>query len=102
MPLTKYTKWDGVDWESLSLEDLQGTLDFALLFMVVHEVPDKAGLFNDMFAMLKPGGKVLFFEPKGHVKPADFENSLHLAKAAGFKISDERPMQKGLCAFLLK
>ena len=31
MPLTKYTKWDGVDWESLSLEDLLERLaDFLL------------------------------------------------------------------------
>jgi Ca-activated chloride channel family protein len=31
MPLTKYSKWDGVDWESLSLEDLLERLaDFLL------------------------------------------------------------------------
>jgi len=31
MPFTKYTKWDGVDWESLSLEDLLERLaDFLL------------------------------------------------------------------------
>src|SRR6185436_6172882 len=31
MPFTKYTKWNGVDWESLSLEDLLERLaDFLL------------------------------------------------------------------------
>src|ERR1044072_5385457 len=31
MPFTKYSKWDGVDWESLSLEDLLDRLaDFLL------------------------------------------------------------------------
>src|SRR5512143_3948866 len=31
MPLTKYSKWEGVDWESLSLEDLlERIADFLL------------------------------------------------------------------------
>jgi ubiquinone/menaquinone biosynthesis C-methylase UbiE len=89
----------GKDYNVIELHE---KLDFALLFMVVHEVPDQTGLFKDMYAMLKPGGKILFFEPKGHVKPIDFEKSLQLAQAAGLKISKEKPMQKGLCAFLVK
>jgi ubiquinone/menaquinone biosynthesis C-methylase UbiE len=89
----------GKNYNPVNLND---TLDFALLFMVVHEVPDKAGLFRDMFAMLKQGGKILFFEPKGHVSEDDFDKSLRFAKNAGFKISDEKPMKKGLNAFLLK
>jgi 2-polyprenyl-3-methyl-5-hydroxy-6-metoxy-1,4-benzoquinol methylase len=87
--------------KNYNTNDLPEKLDFVLLFMVVHEVPDKAGLFNDLFAMLKPGGKILFFEPKGHVKSEDFENSLQLAKRAGLKVSEEKPI-KGLCAFLIK
>jgi 2-polyprenyl-3-methyl-5-hydroxy-6-metoxy-1,4-benzoquinol methylase len=43
--------------------ELKDKLDFVLLFMVAHEVPDQATLFKDLFAMLKPGGKILFFEP---------------------------------------
>ena len=82
--------------------DLHEELDFALLFAVVHEVPDKAGLFRDMFAMLKTGGKVLFAEPKGHVKPTDFEKSIQLAKTAGFIVSEAKPMNNGLCVFLVK
>ena len=77
-------------------------LDFVLLFMVAHEVPDQATLFNDLYSMLKPGGKILFFEPQGHVKPDDFEKSLQLANAVGFKISEEKPLKKGLGVFLVK
>lgn len=88
--------------KNYDVKELQNKLDFALLFAVVHEVPDKGGLFKDIFAMLKPGGKVLFAEPKGHVKPADFEKSLLMAKQAGFIISAEKPMNKGLSAFLVK
>jgi 2-polyprenyl-3-methyl-5-hydroxy-6-metoxy-1,4-benzoquinol methylase len=82
--------------------ELKNKLDFVLLFMVAHEVPDQATLFNELFAMLKSGGKILFFEPQGHVKPEDFEKSIQLAKAAGFKIPKEKPIKKGLGAFLVK
>jgi SAM-dependent methyltransferase len=88
--------------ENYNAIDLHETLDFALLFAVVHEVPDKVGLFRDMFAMLKTGGKILFTEPKGHVKPADFEKSIQLAKTAGFSVLEEKPVSKGLCVFLIK
>lgn len=76
-------------------DELANQLDFVLLFAVVHEVPDKENLFRDIYSMLKPGGKVLFAEPKGHVKPDDFENSLQIAQKAGFKRMDEKPMKKG-------
>jgi 2-polyprenyl-3-methyl-5-hydroxy-6-metoxy-1,4-benzoquinol methylase len=81
---------------------LKNQLDFVLLFMVAHEVPDQKNLFSDLYAMLKTGGKILFFEPQGHVKPEDFERSIQFAKAAGFKVSEEKPIKKGLGAFLVK
>jgi 2-polyprenyl-3-methyl-5-hydroxy-6-metoxy-1,4-benzoquinol methylase len=82
--------------------ELSDKLDFLLLFAVAHEVPDKKQLFHDLYKMLKPGGRILFAEPKGHVKPADFEKSLQLAKEAGLTVSDEKPMPKGLNIFLVK
>lgn len=82
--------------------ELGGKIDFTMLFAVVHEVPDKKQLFSNLYKMSKPGSKVLFAEPKGHVTPEDYTKSLQLARSAGYKVMDERPMQKGLCAFLLK
>jgi len=87
---------------SYNTAELSGKLDFVLLFAVLHEVPDKAGLFNDIFTMLRPGGKILFAEPKGHVTTKEFENSLLLAGKAGLRVSEEKPDLKGLCAFLVK
>jgi ubiquinone/menaquinone biosynthesis C-methylase UbiE len=81
---------------------LQEKLDFVLLFMVVHEIPDKAGLFKDIYSMLKPRGKVLFFEPKGHVSPDDFKISLDIAQNTGLKMLDEKPLKNNLCVFLEK
>jgi 2-polyprenyl-3-methyl-5-hydroxy-6-metoxy-1,4-benzoquinol methylase len=83
-------------------DELAGILDFVLLFMVVHEVPDKKQLFSDLNKMLKPGGKILFAEPKGHVSAEDFERSLHLAKEAGLKVLDDKPVARMLGAMLVK
>jgi 2-polyprenyl-3-methyl-5-hydroxy-6-metoxy-1,4-benzoquinol methylase len=88
--------------KTFNTDELINKIDFTMLFAVVHEVPDKEKLFMDLFKMSKPGGKVLFAEPKGHVTIESFEKSLLLAKKAGFKVTEEKPMSKGLCAFLVK
>jgi 2-polyprenyl-3-methyl-5-hydroxy-6-metoxy-1,4-benzoquinol methylase len=82
--------------------ELREKLDFVLLFYVVHEVPDKQQLFNDIYKMIKPGGKVLFAEPKGHVKPEAFNKSVGMAQNSGLKVMEEKPLQKGLSVFLTK
>lgn len=82
--------------------ELTDRLDFVLLFAVVHEVPDKRQLFNDIFGMLKAGGKVLFAEPKGHVSPEDFRRSVDMASLAGLAVSPEKPLDNGLSCLLVK
>lgn len=82
--------------------ELTGRLDFVLLFAVVHEVPDKQQLFNDIFSMLKAGGKILFAEPKGHVSPEDFRRSVEMARKAGLKVSPDKPLNNGLSCILVK
>jgi ubiquinone/menaquinone biosynthesis C-methylase UbiE len=66
---------------SLLIEDLSNKIDFVLLFAMVHEVPDQKKLFAEVSRTLKPGSKVLFAEPKGHVKRHQFEESIHLAQS---------------------
>jgi len=77
-------------------------IDFTLLFYVVHEIPDKAKLFNDIFRMTKRGGRVLFTEPSGHVSAIDFERSKHMAMSAGFAVTDEKPTSSGLSVLLVR
>jgi ubiquinone/menaquinone biosynthesis C-methylase UbiE len=63
-------------------------VDFILAFYMVHEVPDKAALFQQMRAVLKVNGTLLLVEPKlFHVSRKDFESTLGVAKNAGFTIS---------------
>lgn len=88
--------------KNYDVANLHGEIDFALLFAVVHEVPDKETLFSDLYAMLKPGAKILFAEPKGHVSDNDFKHSISIAKKYGFTVLNQKPMTKGLSVFLAK
>ena len=68
---------------SLCVGDCAGTVDFALLFAVVHEVPDAGALFRDVAAALKSGGRCLVSEPRGHVTRDVFGEMLAAAAAVG-------------------
>jgi ubiquinone/menaquinone biosynthesis C-methylase UbiE len=72
--------------DDLGIKDYTGRVDFALAFAMVHEVPNPAALFKNIHGALKPGGKLLFAEPGGHVSPRKFEASLGQAREAGFVI----------------
>jgi ubiquinone/menaquinone biosynthesis C-methylase UbiE len=71
--------------ESLNLAG-QDPAVFALAFYVVHEVPDKARLFRELWNALVPGGKLLVVEPTMHVTPEEFQASWQLAETGGFRV----------------
>ncbi len=87
---------------SLAIDDLAGSLDFALAVAVVHEVPDPRRFFTEVFSALKQGGSLLFSEPAGHVTLDDFAASLSLARAVGFQIRDARKVFRNHSALLVK
>lgn len=59
-------------------------IDFALVFYVVHEMPDSQSLFEELYSILKPGGRVLVVEPPIHVSKKAFREMTAIAQAAGF------------------
>ena len=65
---------------SLDLSDLHESIDVALAFAVVHEIPDKTRLFLEVCGALRANGKVLLVEPKAHVSEAAFQETLTIAK----------------------
>ena len=71
--------------EGLSLEDFSGQMDFTAALHMVHEVPDQSLLFTEILRALKPGGKFLVVEPKGHVSQDQFEKTVSAAEEIGFK-----------------
>jgi len=89
------------DSHSLKIDDLNGTIDFALAFAVVHEMPDSSIFLTEVHNAIKPGGKLLIAEPKGHVSKQAFEKILDLAGEKGFLQSEEVRIP-GSRSFLLK
>ena len=70
------------------MEELTGEVDFAVALHMVHEVPDQASFFTDVWQALKPDGKLLVIEPKGHVSQDQFEQTIDSAKTTGFEPKD--------------
>ncbi len=71
--------------DSLGLRDIAGRIDFALLFALAHEVPGKERLFSEILAAMKPAGRLLLAEPRGHVSKTDFEKTVFIAQRAGLE-----------------
>jgi ubiquinone/menaquinone biosynthesis C-methylase UbiE len=76
--------------DSLGLDDLTEEIDFALASAVVHEVSGPYSFLSKIHEILKPTGKFLVAEPKGHVSQRDFEMTVSMAEDVGFEVI-ERP-----------
>ena len=66
--------------------DLDLQADFALAFWMVHEVPDRAALFGQVYRLVKPGGRFLMVEPNLFLESVNYQKSVDLALAAGFTV----------------
>lgn len=87
---------------SMGIGDLKGTVDFVLVFAVLHEMPSVETFFCEAATALKPGGLLLLAEPAGHVKPEKFQLELEAAQAAGFEVTDRPAIRRSLAAVLRK
>ena len=72
----------------IGLTHYSGRIDLALTFWMVHETPRIEHFVAEIFSLVKPGGKYLLAEPKGHVSPALFQRITAAALQAGFHILD--------------
>lgn len=86
--------------DGLGLDDLNGAIDFALAFFVLHEVPDASRLLAETRSLLVPGGRLLIAEPKGHVRKAAFEKTVTAATRAGLVVAERPEVRRGRTALL--
>ena len=63
-------------------------LDFILAFWMVHEVSDLKLFFHQICVCLKPDGRILIVEPRFHVSPKRFQESVALAQASGLNFCE--------------
>jgi 2-polyprenyl-3-methyl-5-hydroxy-6-metoxy-1,4-benzoquinol methylase len=72
--------------DDLGSQDLAGSLDLALAFWMLHEVPDQEHFLKQARGLLKPDGLFFLVEPRMHVSQKNFDQSLLLAGRFGFTI----------------
>jgi ubiquinone/menaquinone biosynthesis C-methylase UbiE len=87
---------------SLGVEDFAGRIDFVLAFAVVHELPDTSHFFVEVSGALKPAGRCLVAEPKGHVSPQEFEAMLAAAAQTGLRVMQRPDIVRCRAALLTK
>ena len=73
------------DAAGLRVDDLASRVDFALAFAVVHEVPAAVRLMREIVGALKPDGRLLIAEPRGHVSASAFEETILTAATVGLR-----------------
>jgi ubiquinone/menaquinone biosynthesis C-methylase UbiE len=86
--------------EELGVADLAGRVDLVVALSVVHELPDPARFFEQVRRALKPAGRILVTEPRGHVGEAAFAETLRAAEAAGLARVEPPAVAGGRTALL--
>ena len=81
---------------------VSGPLDFTLAFWMVHEVRDRARFLCQIAAATRPGGLLLFIEPKIHVKRENFDDTIAKAEAAWFEVTERPKVAISYAALLTK
>lgn len=88
--------------KSLGIADLEGAVDFALAYAVVHEVTDAARFLAEIAQALAPRGRLLVAEPRGHVSEEAFEITRAAAQSAGLSLVDRPAIKRSRTALLEK
>ena len=81
---------------------LREQLDFAVAFFMVHEVPDVRAFLEEIFTLLKTGGRFFVTEPKIHVGLIAFQQIMREAQAIGFDIGERPSVLFGRTVLLMK
>jgi SAM-dependent methyltransferase len=86
--------------DGLGIDDLAESVDFALTFAVAHEVPDQKGFLEQIHDALRPGGRLLLAEPRGHVKGNEFDRTVDSAEQVGFEVVDRPSIRRSWSVLL--
>jgi len=65
--------------------DINESLDFILMFWMLHEVENKESFLAKWYALLNLGGKYLLVEPKIHTTQKAFDEEVKICLQVGFK-----------------
>jgi SAM-dependent methyltransferase len=88
--------------DDLGLSGHEGTVDFAVALHALHELPDIEHGLRQIAAALKPGGRLLVIEPRGHVSRATWDHELEVAGPLGFAVRQPLELRRRFGAVLEK
>jgi ubiquinone/menaquinone biosynthesis C-methylase UbiE len=91
-----------VKGSSLNLNGTAGKGDLALALYVVHEVPNQFLFFSELSEAIKPGCKLLVYEPAGHISEEEFQKSLSIAVSAGLLLDSTEHVGRSRRALFIK
>jgi ubiquinone/menaquinone biosynthesis C-methylase UbiE len=91
-----------IEGNSLHIEKYEDRVDFALAFSVVHEVPDQARMFDEVYHSMKGGSLLLISEPEARVAKEDFQTTIETAHARGFREEASLDIRKSYSLLLRK
>jgi ubiquinone/menaquinone biosynthesis C-methylase UbiE len=86
----------------LALSDREATVDLAVAIHTLHELPDIERGLRQISAALKPGGRLLVIEPRGHVSRATWEHELEVARPLGLVAKQSLDLRRRFAALLEK
>lgn len=86
----------------LGLASRTGVVDLAVAIHVLHEVRDRKRFLEQLFESLRPEGRLLILEPKGHVSRETLDAELELSEQIGFRRVDEQARKRSHGALLEK
>jgi ubiquinone/menaquinone biosynthesis C-methylase UbiE len=77
--------------------NLKETVDFVLMFYMVHEVPNRENLFNEVLPLINKNGLIMIVEP-GLVSKKEFNGMVDSIKEKGFEEYEKPkiPLSKGI------
>jgi ubiquinone/menaquinone biosynthesis C-methylase UbiE len=64
---------------------VSANVDFVLAFYMVHEVPNPKKFFEEIKSISKPDGQMLVVEPPFRISKKAFEQTIQIARGAGWK-----------------
>lgn len=88
--------------DDLQVQDLAESMDLAVAIDVLHETPDPALAIRQMASTLRPGGRLLIREPRGHCPASLFKAEITWAEQAGLVQEAPTPSLRGLAALFRK
>ncbi len=88
--------------EDLGVTRWTGRVDLAVALYTVHEVGDKERFLRQIAEALRPGGRLLFVEPRGHVSREAFAATLAAAERLGFSEEGRPAARRRLSAVLVR